>query len=103
MQLIELNRSSITESRMLPLPVIEDFDVLEDLLFRLLPGLETAVMNQFRLERVEEPLGRRVIATVAFATHAADVALVLQQRLEPVGSVLAAAVSVHQQALSGIV
>ena len=49
MQLLELDGSSVTERRMLTLLVIKHFDVLEDLLLGLLPGLETAVMDQLRL------------------------------------------------------
>jgi len=57
-QLVELGRSSITECRMLTLPVIKHFDVLEDLLLGLLPSLETTMMDQLRLEGVKEALGR---------------------------------------------
>jgi hypothetical protein len=42
------------------------------------------VMDQRRFEGMEEALGRSVIPAVASATHAADVALVLQPRLEAV-------------------
>ena len=61
---------------MLALPVIKHFDVLEDLLPGLFPGLETAVMDQLRFEGVEKALSRSVVPAVALATHAADVALV---------------------------
>ena len=67
---------------MLALPVIKHFDVLEDLLLGLLPGLKTAMMDQLRFEGMEEALGRGVVPAVAFATHAAEVTMVLQHRLE---------------------
>jgi hypothetical protein len=49
-------------------------------LFGLRPSRETAVMDQFRLEGVEEALRRRILPTVALPTHAADVTFVLQER-----------------------
>ncbi len=61
---------------------LKHFHVLEDFLPGLFPGLEMAVMDQFRFEGMEETLSRCVVPTVAFAAHAADVALVLQQHLE---------------------
>ena len=64
MQLVELGGSLIAECRMLALPVIKHFDVLEDRLLDLLPGLETAMMDQLRFEGMEEALGRGVGAIV---------------------------------------
>ncbi len=65
----ELHRRLVPESRMLPLPAIEDLDVLEaGGLHVSMSGVANPI-HPLVLETVEPALRRRVIPTVPLSTH----------------------------------
>ena len=93
----ELNRRSVTEGRMLPLPVVEDLDVFEAGGLHVgMSGIANA-MHPLVFEAVEPALRRRVIPAVPFPAHRAGHAECLELVLKGVAGVLAAAVGVMQQ------
>ena len=63
------------------LTVIEELDVLRDLMPGLLPRGISPIMRQLILERVPEALYRRLIISVALATHGRDQAKLPQTLL----------------------
>src|SRR5438477_5067204 len=60
----------MTERAVEPLPVIIDFNHLEDCLASLLPALELAVAQEFIFKRAPERFHGGVIVAVALAAHA---------------------------------
>lgn len=93
----ELNRGYVTEGRMLPLPVVEDLDVLEA------GGLHVGMsgvanpMHPLVFEAVEPTLRWRVIPAVPLPAHRARHAERLELVLKGMAGVLAAPVGVMQQ------
>ena len=61
------------------LPVIEDLDVLEYLIFGLLSGLKSLQINKLRLERVEKTLGDGIVVAVSFTAHAGRNMVIVQK------------------------
>ena len=63
-------RREITESRLPPLTIVKDLDVLGDFIRRLCAGRVAPVVNQFILQRVSKALhtGHLVVA-VSLAAH----------------------------------
>jgi hypothetical protein len=49
--------------------VVEPIDVLEYRRLGLTPSMPFLPPDQFRLQRFEERLGRRIVGTIAFAAH----------------------------------
>ena len=95
----EFMGTQITESRMSPLTIVEQFKVFEDFAACLGSGTPVALINQFELEGGEKTLRHRIIPAVAFTAHAAQHAVRRQQLLILVTGILAAAVGLMQQAL----
>lgn len=77
--LFKLDRGFISQCRVGPLPVVKNFDVLENGLPCFLPSIEIVVMNQFRFQRSHETLHRRIVPAIAFATHRSTNAILEQQ------------------------
>jgi len=59
----------MAKPRLLSDAVVEDLDVCRDLALGLLAGREATVMHQFSLQRTPTAFHRRVVPTVALATH----------------------------------
>ena len=93
----ELTRGYVTEGRMLPLPVVEDLNVLEA------GGLHVGMsgvanpMHPLVFEAVELTLRWRVIPAVPLPAHRARHAERLELVLKGMAGVLAAPVGVMQQ------
>ncbi len=86
---------------MSPLSIVEDFDVFEDRLARLLACEEVRVVNEVDLERREEALGHRVVPAVALPTHARDETVLFEHRAVVGAGVLTAAVRVVHETIGG--
>ena len=67
----ELNWRLVAEGRMLPFPVVEDFDVLEAGGFHVGMSGVANPMHPLIFEAVEPTLRRRVIPAVPFPAHRA--------------------------------
>jgi hypothetical protein len=67
--LTESGGRQIAESCLLSNPVVEDFNVLRDLAFGLLPGGEAAMMHQFGLQGAPTAFHWGIVPTVTLATH----------------------------------
>lgn len=65
--LLHLLWREIAESGMEALPIVEAFDVLKQVSFRVLLGCIVFVMNKLDLQRVEKAFHGGVIPTVTFA------------------------------------
>ena len=70
---------NISETCLGPLPVVEHFDVLGDLVFSLLPGGIAPVVDELVFQCTPEAFDGRVIVAVALATHRGDHAEVVEQ------------------------
>ena len=79
---------------MFPARVVEAVDVFEEGDFDLAAGLPVAAPDQFGLQRLEEAFDGRIVVAVAFPTHRNLEAVLAQQFLVIVGTVLRSAVRV---------
>jgi len=70
-------------------------DVLEHRLSHLFPGVESLTVYNLYLERVEKTLGTGIVVTVALRAHAAKQLVLAEPLLVNAGTVLTAAVRVH--------
>ena len=68
----ELNRRSVTEGRMLPLPVVEELDVFEAGGLHVSMSRIANPMHALVFEAVEPTLRRRVIPTIPLSAHRAS-------------------------------
>src|SRR5215213_6153256 len=80
-----------------PHPVVEHFDVIEQLILRLLPRGEPLVMNHLSLQHPEEAFRHSVVPTITFAAHALRAAPRREPPTEGRARVLAATVTMHQR------
>ena len=74
----ELHRRLVAEGRMLPLPVVEDLDVLEAGSLHVGMSGIADPMHPLVFEAVEPALRRRVIPTISLSTHRAGHAVFLE-------------------------
>jgi hypothetical protein len=82
-------------------PIIETFDVSEDICLRLGASLIILEMDMLIFQGAEEALHRGIIITVARAAHA-DLDLIIgQSHLIGLSRILAAAIAVMQEAWNG--
>src|SRR5215207_7608914 len=77
--------------------VVEDFDVIEDFVLRLLAGAELLVMNHLVFQHPEEALRHRLVPAVAFAAHALPAAPGRKPLPKRVTRILAAAVATDER------
>ena len=80
-----------------PHPVVKDFDVIEELVFRFLSGGEVFVMHQFVFQNAEETFADRVVPTVGFPAHALLTAPRLKTFSERRTRVLTAAITMDKR------
>ena len=73
-----LNGCPVTDRRMPPAPVVEDFDVFEQRRPGLPPRPEPGPVNQLGLERAEERFHRRIVVAVALAAHGGPQAMAVE-------------------------
>ena len=94
----EMNWGRVAESGMLPLPIVEDLDVLEasGLHFGV-AGLSNS-MHALVLEAVEPAFCRCVIPSIAFPAHRAGHAIFLELVLKGMAGVLVSPIGVVHQA-----
>ena len=78
-------------------PIIKHFNVLEDVLGRLVPCAVLARVDEFALQCSEEALDAGIVPTVPPSRHAAGHAMRGQQLLGRRGGILAAAIRVVQE------
>ncbi len=75
-----------------PGPVIEDFNVIEDIGPGQIPGFIDTFSDSFFFQRTEERLGHRIIPAVATSAHARCQIIGPTESLPVVAAVLAALV-----------
>ena len=78
----EFHGRGVAERGMLPSPVVERLDIVEQVDIRCSPRTVAEVMPPLILQIVEETLRRRVVPAIAFAAHRADQHVLLQPRLK---------------------
>src|SRR5689334_12079177 len=98
--IFEVDWRPVAEGGMATLPVVEDFDVLEDGGPGLPPGGPGLAMEKFGLEGGEEALGDGVVPAGAGAADALADVLVGQPSGVGAGEVLGAPIRVMDQARS---
>ena len=79
---------------MFPNPIVKALDVLKDGAARLLVGGKMFPRGAFSFQGSEEPFYRRIIPTIAFATHADLDAVIFEEALIRFARVLTSAVRV---------
>ena len=79
--------------------VVEPIDVLEYRRLGLTPSMPFLPPDQFRLQRFEERLDRRIVVTITLAAHRRTQAVGLQLLLIIVGTILAATIRVEKAPL----
>ena len=77
---------------MAPLPIIEHLNVFEDVLSRFVSCGIVPMIDQLTLECPKETFHAGVTPAVAFAAHAGDEAILIEQTLIARGGILTAAV-----------
>ena len=93
----ELRRGIVAECGVTPPPIIKHFNVLKDVLGRLVPCAVLARVDEFALQCPEEALHAGIVPTVPPSRHAAGHAMRGQQLLGRRGGILAAAIRVVQE------
>src|SRR5260370_20886671 len=98
MTFFEFIRAQVSESRVPPTTIVEEFDVFEDRAAGLGSRAPLSLGDQFDFEGGEEALRHRIVPTVSAAAHAAQDSVVRHQLLIFPTGILAAAIRVMQQA-----
>ncbi len=80
---------------MAPGPVIEDFNVIEDIRPGQIPGFIYAFSDPFFFQRTEERFGHRIIPAVATQAHARRQVIGPVEALPVVTAVLAALIAMY--------
>lgn len=76
--------------------VVEDFDVIEQFVFRFLSGREPFVLNHFTLQVAEETFRHRILPTVTCAAHALPATSGGKPLAQCRARILAAAITLEQ-------
>ena len=92
-----LGHGVIAKSRVSALPIIEHFDILEDVLRRFGPRAVVPMVHKLTLERPEEAFDAGVVPAIALSAHAWRDAVSGEQLLVARSEILAAAIGVVQQ------
>src|SRR2546422_11727016 len=82
-----------------PPPIVEEFEVLEELGARRRPSDPGRVVDQLDLQRREKALGDGVVPAIAPTAHTADDPVLRQRPLVVAAGVLTPAIRMMQQAL----
>ena len=90
--------AQVAERRVAALSIVERFDVLENVGFRVRAILVVAMAGKFDFERSEEAFGHGVVVTVPSAAHATCDPRLVQKRLVVRRGVLASLVAVAEGA-----
>ncbi len=90
------------DSRMFSLPIVIRFDVLKDFMFDDASSRVSFPVNEFDFQRVKETLHRGIVITVRSAAHAAAQAVVFDQSLISLGTILATAIRVNDRPLGKV-
>src|SRR5947209_2954518 len=80
-----------------PHPVVEDFDVVEQLVTRFLSRGEVFVMHQLIFQNAEETFADRVIPAVPLAAHALRATSCHELFSERRACILTAAITMHER------
>jgi hypothetical protein len=99
--LLKRVRTLVAQGRMWPAAVVEHRNVFDDVAARFFAGLIALPMDPLGFERAKEALDNGVIPTIAFATHAVDNPVRLQQTMERSVGILRALVGMMQQLTTG--
>ena len=67
---LELGRGIVAECGVPAQPIVEHLDVLEDILFGVVPRSILAMVDELTLERAEEAFGTGVVSAMAPARQA---------------------------------
>ena len=94
---LERCRAEVAEGGVFSLSIVEELDVGEHMLDRLGTRQVVFVVDPFGLELAKKTLGRRVVVAVATPAHATQDLPAVEQALEIIAGILAAAVAVMQQ------
>ena len=89
----------MSDSRMFSLPIVIRFDVLKDSVFSDASSQVSFSVHEFDFQRVEKALHRSIVITVGSAAHAAAQAVVPDQSLIALRTILAATIRVNDRAL----
>ena len=93
----ELNRRVVAERGVAAAPVVEPFDVIEQIGDRHLPRRIACAVQPFVLQAVEETLRGRVVPVISLAAHRADHAVVAELALEGLARMLGVPIRVMNQ------
>ena len=93
----ELNRRVVAERGVAATPVVEHFNVIEQIGSRILPRRVACAMHPFVLQAVKETLRRCVVPAVTLAAHRAHHAVFSELALERMARVLTAPIRVVDQ------
>jgi hypothetical protein len=77
----------MAKTRVTPLTVVEDFDVLPDRSFRLATGFIAPMMHQFVFQAAPEALHWRIIVTVSLSRHGSEQPVLFEEALAIQGAV----------------
>ena len=72
---LELSWRLIAKSRVVSLPIVEHFDVFEDVLRGFISGGIVPMVHELPLERPEEAFDAGIVPAVAFTAHAGTEAI----------------------------
>lgn len=89
----------MAQMAMAPCPIVEDFDVIEDVGTGQVAGFVDALANAFLFQAAEEGLSHGIVPAVAAPTHARLQTVRLAEALPIIAAVLTALVGVHQHRL----
>src|ERR1700723_873002 len=76
---LEFVRAQVAESRVSPLPVVEQLDVFEERAAGLLARAPLSLVDQLDFERGKEAFRHRIVPAVSTAAHAAQDSVRRQQ------------------------
>jgi len=93
----ELGRGVVDECGVTTQSIIEHFNVLKDVLYRLVPCTVPAMIDEFALQCAEEAFDTGIVPIVSLSRHAAGRAVRGEQLLIRRGGILAAPIRVVQQ------
>jgi hypothetical protein len=94
----EFHGRGVAERGLLPPPVVERFDVVEQIGLRHGRCTKAGAMHPLILQTVEEGIRGRVVPAITLAAHARDHPVLFQPRLEGVARILTSPVGVMDQA-----